>query len=168
MFGTVSRSQHTYLQRWVSDVLNLLAIPGVSSEQAEVFLWRRIPHPDTLVPGGHEIDVGIVTENSLLLWEAKWQSQVGIAQGKEKDKDQIQLRGEFLSKYGTKLFPNASVRAVIGVSLITDCFSNTTPPDVLFRSTTWEAVCSLSSHPFANEVKRYFEWKKEHSTSMMD
>lgn len=43
--------------------------------------------------------------NALILGEAKWQSEVGTAQGKKKDKDQIQLRGEFLKKYGMRLFP---------------------------------------------------------------
>ena len=60
-------------------------------------MLRRIPHPDSLVPGGPEIDAGIISRNSVLFIEAKWQSQVGDKQGKEKDKDQIQLRGEFLN-----------------------------------------------------------------------
>ncbi len=163
VFGTVSRAPRNCLQRWVGDVMDFLGIPGASSELSEIFLWRRIPHPDTLVPGGPEIDAGIVTENSVIFWEAKWLSQVGTAQGKERDKDQIQLRREFLAKYGARLFPNASVLAVIGVSLFTDCFCSTAPSNVLFMSTTWEDLCSLSSHPFADEVKRYFEWKRNNS-----
>ncbi len=163
VFGTVSRAPRACLQTWVGDVMDFLDIPDASPEQAEIFLWRRILHPDNLVPGGPEIDAGILTENSILFWEAKWLSQVGTAQGKERDKDQIQLRGEFLAKYCGRLFPKASVLAVIGVSLFPGCFCNTGPGNVLFRSTTWEHLCSLPSHPFADEVLHYFAWKKNNS-----
>jgi len=151
------------LQAWLADLLKLFDVSDASPEQAHIFLWRRIPHPDTLVSGGPEIDAGIITKNSLILCEAKWQYQVGTAQGKKKDKDQIQLRGEFLKKYGVRLFPRASVLAVVGLSLLPNSFTNTAPPDVLFRCATWEDVCSLSSHPHADEVRRYFHWKKENT-----
>jgi len=145
----------------------LLDLPGVRTEDAEIFLWRRIPHPDTLGPGGPEIDVGISTANALILVEAKWLSGVGDAQGKKKDKDQIQLRGEFLRKYASGLFPNRSQLAVVGIGLSRDAFADTKPDGVLFRSATWEAICSLTTHPLAEEVRRYFAWKMEH-TRMTD
>jgi hypothetical protein len=163
VFGIAARAQQRQLQLWLADLFRLLDISEASPEQAEVFLWRRIPHPDTLVSGGPEIDAGIVTENALVFCEAKWQSKVDTAQGKKRDKDQIQLRGEFLKKFGERLFPRASVLAVAGVSLLPDSFTNTAPPDVLFRCATWEAVCSLPSHPHADEVRRYYQWKKENT-----
>ena len=163
VFGTAARAQRRLFQVWLADLLKLLKISEASSEQPEIFLWRRIPHPDTLVSGGPEIDVGIITENALIFCEAKWQSQVGTAQGKKKDKDQIQLRGEFLKKYGVKLYPQAAVLAVVGLSLFPNSFLNTAPGDVLFRSATWEDVCSLPSHPYGDEVRRYFQWKKKNT-----
>ena len=147
----------------MAEFLRFFDIPWASAAEPHVFLWRRIPHPDTLVSGGPEIDAGIMTENALILCEAKWQSEVGTVQGKKKDKDQIQLRGEFLKQYGAKLFPRASVRAVVGLSLFHDSFTNTAPSDVLFRCATWEDVCSLPSHLHADEVRRYFCWKKENT-----
>jgi hypothetical protein len=105
----------------------LLDLPVVSPRDAHIFLWRRIPHSDTLVPGGPEIDFGILTENAVILGEAKWQSGTGTRQGKRKDKDQIQLRGEFLKTYGKRLFPFASIWADVGLSLLPDAFTNTVP-----------------------------------------
>jgi hypothetical protein len=163
VFGTASRASKPLLEAWLAELFKLLDLPGLQTDDAEVFLWRRVPHPDTLVSGGPEIDVGISTVNSLVLGEAKWQSDVGTAQGKMRDKDQIQLRGEFLKKYGPSLFTSRSEFVVLGISLFAGAFNDTTPEGITFRSTTWENVCALSSHPQAEEVWRYFKWKKEHS-----
>jgi hypothetical protein len=163
VFGTAAHAPRPQMAAWLVDLLKLLDLPDVQTERAEIFLWRRIPHPDTLVPGGPEIDVGIITENAFILGEAKWQSGVDAAQGKKKDKDQIQLRGEFLKKYGPYLFPNRSHFVVLGISLWPDAFVDTTPEGSTFRSAPWEHICSLTSHPLAEEVQRYFKWKKENT-----
>lgn len=163
VFGTVGRASQILMEAWLADLFRLLDLPGLRTKDAEIFLWRRVPHPDNLVPGGPEIDVGISTVNALILGEAKWQSDVGTAQGRMKDKDQIQLRGEFLKKYGPCLFPDRSAFVVLGISLFADAFKDTTPEGISFRSTTWENVCSLASHPQAAEVRRYFKWKKQHT-----
>jgi len=163
VFGTAARASKPLLETWLTELFRLLDLSGLQTDDAEVFLLRRVPHPDTLVPGGPEIDIGISTVNSLILGEAKWQSGVGTAQGKMRDKDQIQLRGEFLKKYGLCLFPNRSEFVVLGISLYADAFKDTAPEGITFRSTTWEAVCSLSSHPYAQELRRYYAWKKEHT-----
>lgn len=164
VFGTVAREPRAQLQNWLADLLSLFDISEASPEHAELFLWRRVPHPDTLVSGGPEIDVGIITENAVIFCEAKWRSSVGAAQGKKKDKDQIQLRGEFLEKYASRFFPETSVLAVVGLGLFPDHFNDTTPPGVIFRCCTWDKVCSLPSHPHADEVLRYFLWKLENSS----
>ena len=97
VFGTISRSPQNILETWLRDLFRLIDLPDSDCANAEIFLWRRIPHPDTLVSGGPEIDVGITTSNTVILCEAKWLSGIGAAQGKARDKDQIQLRGEFLA-----------------------------------------------------------------------
>jgi len=132
---------------------------------AEIFLWRRIPHPDKLNPGGPEIDVGISTANSFILVETKWLSAVGKAQGEKRDKDQIQVRREFLKKYAKKLLPNHTQLAVVGIGLSENAFTSNRKKikDVTFRTTTWETICSLKRHPLADEVRRYFNWKKENT-----
>jgi hypothetical protein len=161
VFGTVARSPRARLAAWLADLFALLDLPAVPTEDAEIFLWRRIPHPDTLGPGGPEIDVGISTADALILVEAKWQSGVGAAQGEKKDKDEIQLRGDFLKKYASRIFPNRSQLTVVGISLLPDAFADTTPEGVAFRSATWEDICLLTTHPLAEEVQRYFKWKWE-------
>ncbi len=74
VFGTVGRASQLLLEAWLADLFRLLDLPGLRTKDAEIFLWRRVPHPDNLVPGGPEIDVGISTVNALILGEAKWQS----------------------------------------------------------------------------------------------
>jgi hypothetical protein len=166
VFGTVARSNRTQKEAWVADFLKLIALPvEISPIGADIHLWRRIPHPDTLVPGGPEIDFAIFTENAVILGEAKWKSGVGKVQGKLKDKDQIQLRGEFLKEYGNKIFPQCKHHVVLGISLYSNSFENTVPDGVIFKTTIWEDVCKLSSHPLCNEVGRYYEWKARNSTT---
>lgn len=147
VLGTVARSSKESLEAWLNELFSHLELPDIQTKNPEIFLWRRIPHPDTLVPGGPEIDVGISTSNALILGEAKWLSGTGAAQGKKKDKDQIQLRGEFLKKYGTRLFPDRSHFVVLGISLHPDGFMDTTSEGVTFRQTTWEEICSIPIDP---------------------
>jgi len=163
VFGTMGRVKITQREEWLADFFKLLDLPKASPNQSEIFLWRRIPHPDTLVSGGPEIDFGIITKNTVVFGEAKWKSQVKSSQGKRKNKDQIQLRGEWLIKYGTRLFPESSVHAVVGIGRFQNSFIDITPLGFLFRSVTWEDVCSIKSHPYAEEVQRYYKWKKEHT-----
>jgi hypothetical protein len=159
VFGTAARAPRPVLRDWLADLMQLLHLTEADMGAPEIFLWRRIPHPDTLVSGGPEIDVGILSENAIILVEAKWQSAVAAQQGKMRDKDQIQLRGEFLQKYGRQVFPNREIHAVVGISLFANAFTDTTPDGVTFRSTTWDRVCDLASHPQAEELKRYLKWK---------
>ena len=161
VFGTVAHAPQPELESWLGDLMDLLDLSDVDTTGADIFLWRRIPHPDTLVQGGPEIDVGISTCNALILGEAKWRSGVGAAQGKNKDKDQIQLRGEFLRNYASKFYSSCSEFVVLGISLFEGAFEDTTPEDVTFRCATWEQICSLQSHPQAEELGRYFAWKKD-------
>lgn len=112
------------------------------------------------VSGCPEIDVGITTSNTVILAEAKWLSGIGAAQGKAKDKNQIQLRGEFLAKYGAGiLFPGRPHKVVLGISLLPNAFKDTTPKGVSLRKTFWQHLSALPSHPLVDELTRYVEWK---------
>ncbi len=160
VFGTAVRTKQEKLEDWLSDLFKVIQLPEAEAKDAEIFLWRLIPHPDNLVPGGPEIDVGILTNNTIILGEAKWLSKTATGQGKKKNKDQIQLRGEYLKTYGPKFYKDHSQFVVLGIGLRKEAFVNTVPEGIIFRSITWEEVCSLNSHPLAEEIKRYFEWKK--------
>jgi hypothetical protein len=60
-------------------------------------------------------------------------------------------------------FPNRSQLVVVGISLLPGVFANTTPAGVAYRSAAWEDICSLTAHPLAEEVQRYFKWKRENT-----
>ncbi len=167
VFGTIARAPQDILENWLRDLFRLIDLPDSDSDNAEIFLWRRIPHPDTLVPGGPEIDVGITTSNTVILGEAKWLSGIGAAQGKAKNKDQIQLRGEFLAEYGSAIFPKRSHKVVLGVSLLPNAFKDTTPEGVIFRASLWRSLCNLPSHPLAEELSSHVEWKLANSRMPM-
>ena len=103
----------------------------------------------------------------MILAEAKWLSGVGAAQGKARDKDQIQLRGEFLAKYSAVIFPERPHKVVLGVSLLPNAFKDTIPEGVSFRTTLWPSLCDLPSHPLAAELSRHIEWKLANSRMPM-
>lgn len=163
VFGTVAHSSSESRNKFISDLFQNIGIHSEPIKKSEIYLWRRIPHPDTLVSGGPEIDFGIFTGEVLLLGEAKWKSSVGVAQGKNKDKNQIQLRIEFLSKYGPKLYPKVKQFVVLGVGLKNDVTENFTENSVKCFGTTWDEVCGLVSHPNHDELQRYLTWKKENT-----
>jgi hypothetical protein len=87
VFGTIARAPQNIMETGLKDMFRLIDLPDADAYNAEIFLCRRIPHPDTLVSGGPEIDGGITTSNTVILGEAKWLSGIGAAQGKDKDKD---------------------------------------------------------------------------------
>src|SRR5213593_4038176 len=136
----------------------LFALLGIPYEKgsANLWLWRRLPHPDTLVPGGPEVDFGIQTDHVFLLGEAKWRSSVGAAQGVHRDKDQLTLRREFCEKYGQRMLPRCSHFVVLGVSwngrIVTPADTVAGGIILYVRDTTWHAIVNLPSHPCAEEL----------------
>ena len=152
----------------VAFVQELLALIDVhaSANNAHVWLWRRLPHPDTLVPGGPEIDFGIQTDDAFLLGEAKWRSSVGAAQGVNRDKDQLTLRREFCQKYGPRLLAGVQHFVVLGISwkggMVPRADVQEGGVGLHVRDTTWDAVVQIASHPCAEEPIRYLRWKAEY------
>jgi len=165
-FGPVVYADAATKARFVRDVLDAIRVPG-RAENAQVWLWRRLPHPDTLVSGGPEIDFGIHTEDVFVLGEAKWRSSVGSAQGVDGDKDQITLRREFCQKYGRRLLPDVRRFVVLAVSwqgsLVPEVDSDADGVRLHLRDTTWERLANIESHPCADELRDYLKWKVQHS-----
>lgn len=165
VFGTMARSTRTRKEAWLREFFEILNLSIAKVERSEIRLWHRLRHPDSIFLGGPEVDVLISTEDTLMLIEAKWLSPVDQNQGESGTKDQIQLRGEFLAKFGPRLFPPYFHYVVVGISLLEGTFVDTTPKTVLFRSITWEVVCALRAHPLATELGKYYEWRKAHTHS---
>ena len=115
VFGPVAHAGPDVRSAFFRELLSLMGMVDESGP-VEICLWRRIPHPDTLVPGGPELDFLIQTADTVIFGEAKWRSSVGSGQGVNRDKDQITLRREFLEKFGSKVFKGVTRFVILGAS----------------------------------------------------
>jgi hypothetical protein len=121
----------------------------------EIQLWTRIAHPETRVSGGPELDFQIVTDKLVIFGESKWTSKLPRDQGVRRNKDQLQLRREYLQKYGSRIFKKAERLLVLGVGLEAqnnqDCLC-----------VDWKQICEKTEHPMKESVGKYYFWKLEH------
>jgi hypothetical protein len=167
IFGTLAYASQDIKCAYVTSLLNCLEVPHLSITGVNIWLWRRIPHPDNQVSGGPEIDFGIQMNDSVIFGEAKWLSKEGKDQGIDKNKTQLTLRREFFEKYGKQIFPGVSNYIVLGLSLEAGMLDNTKfdlgHAELFQRDITWETICGLKSHHLAAEVEDYFLWKVRYS-----
>lgn len=167
VFGPVAHAPASERIAFCRALFQAFSLGLPAPKAAEVALWRRMPHPDTLVPGGPEADFLIQTGEVAILGEAKWLSGVGVAQGKNRDKNQIVLRTELFAKYGEQFFPGARHFVVLVVGLTSDLVQPESVKlgnaDLELREVTWESLCSLMPHPASDELPAYYRWKLEHS-----
>jgi len=160
VFGVLNYHAEASRNKFVSDLLALAGINDAVCTRTCVWLWRRIPHPETLVSGGPELDFGIITDNTVVFGESKWNSSVSNNQGVSKRRNQMELRVDFLRKYGVDFFPYAKNKVVLLVSKGTDnSFDCLSDGVVDVKNIHWEDVCKIESHPLSDEVKRYYYWK---------
>ena len=116
MFGPLAYATPKERASFATWLMKKLDLPLSKATQAQICLWRRIPHPDTDVCGGPEVDVTVMTENTVIFGEAKWRSSIGKNQGKGKNKDQITLRKEFFEKHCKGVFGHIKQFVVLGIS----------------------------------------------------
>jgi hypothetical protein len=165
VFGPIAYGPADLRSRFAAAVFRLVGIPQPPEEAATIWLWRRLPHPDTLVSGGPEVDFGIQTQTAFLIGEAKWKSKVARGQGK--DKSQLVLRQQFCEKYGRSLIGGCRHFIVLAVSRTGDLAHEvTTEADgvtLRVRDTTWDAVVNLGLHPEPDELRAYLDGKVSHT-----
>ena len=166
VFGTASYFPLVDRNEFVYDFLNLSGFNTSDIKHSEISLWRRLPHPETLVSGGPEIDFLIHTNDTIVLGEAKWMSPIGKRQGINKDRNQIQLRMDFLKKYGDKIYPDVNNFIVIELNASKDFNETIETGNVSYSSISWEEVCQLTSHKYHKELQLYLSWKKLHSKNV--
>lgn len=170
VFGPIVYASPSTRTAFVRELLALIGIDSLSIESAHVWLWRRLPHPDTLVSGGPEVDFGVQTDSVFLLGEAKWLAGVGSKQGVNRDKDQVTLRREFCEKYGRRLLQNCRQFVVLGLSprgrVAPTLDAETEGVRISSRDTTWHDVASLNAHPLAKELREYLAWKQRNSRGL--
>ncbi len=158
VFGSLKNSSVSNQERWIESFLGLMDI-SASVKHPHIYLWRRIPHPDTNCMGGPEIDVGIITSDTYIIIECKWLSKNRTTQGVCKNKDQISLRKEYIEKMRKRLLSTKAIIETIGISLYPDAFYKSFPASDQLKTTTWREICSIAEHPLADEVERYYYWK---------
>lgn len=167
VFGPIAHAESARRREFCESLFALTDPSLPPPRDAHVSLWKRLPHPDSLVPGGPEIDFFIRSNDVVLLGEAKWLSSVGKAQGVNRDKDQITLRREIFEKYGQVFFPGTTHYVVLGASLGSPAVEreDIQLPNgkILLRDLPWDAICHIESHPLSDELSRYYEWKKANS-----
>jgi hypothetical protein len=166
LFGPIAYADSNVRSQFCAQIFESLRITG-SASQARIWLWRRLPHPDTRVSGGPEIDFAIQTGDTLVLGESKWRSGFGAGQGAKRDKDQIQLRVEYCIKHGAEVFPQVTQFIVLAVgrgsNLLTDVHRALGGGKVLTHETTWEALGGLPANPFAAEFRAQLAWRSQYS-----
>jgi hypothetical protein len=131
-----------------------------ANRRAITDLWRRVPHPDKPIAPGPELDVVLLGENVVVLVEAKWGSVEGKGQGVAGDKGQIQLRREFLTAYGRRIWGERGL-LVLGVTLDSPLVVAEGPDrhNVAVASITWSQLTRWAGHPHSAEFARYLGWK---------
>jgi len=81
------------------------------------------------------------------------------------------LRREFCEKYGHRLLPTVRRFVVLGVSWNGGMIASAdTEAEGVFlhgRDRTWKGLAAVtSSHPSADELRAYIEWKATHSAAV--
>lgn len=154
VFGTLHYFPKQTQIGFVNSLLELIG-ERLKVKDCEIQLWSRVAHPDTLVSGGPELDFQIVTDKMVIFGESKWTSKLSKDQGVGRNKDQLQLRREYMQKYGKAIFRKVQRLLVLVVGLV-EQESLTCP------FTTWKQVCDNAQHPMKEEVRKYYRWKEKH------
>lgn len=142
---------------WLSAQLEL---PWGENKTATTDVWRRVPHPDKPIAPGPELDAVLVAERLVVMAEAKWGSAEGTGQGVARDKGQIQLRRDFLTTYGRRLWGDRGL-LVLGITLDSPLAVSAGPDEhgVAVGAITWSGLAEWPGHPGGDEFARYLQWK---------
>lgn len=170
--GTVAHSEKAARVAWTRELFDLIGLRCGEVEHSEIALWRRVAHPQCLHEHGPEIDFSVITESTVLLVECKWTGKVEGRQGRYKDKDQIEMRVEFLKRYGRTIscLERGSCLPAFKYLAVLLLAPRKMPVEkkwmargIDIRTATWQEVCAMKSHPWAEEVARYYQWKHGHT-----
>ncbi len=165
VFGTVAYAASAVRAAYVQDLLQTLDVPAPADDYA-IWLWRRVPHPETGGKNGPEIDFAIQGQSLVLFGEAKWGSGIGAGQGVNHNRNQLALRREFFERWSSDLFPNQTCFVLLTVSPgggLQESGERPVGPGTLYeRDATWEAISGLARHPLSEELGRYLTWKQQH------
>lgn len=166
VFGPLIYAPESLRVGFCARLFHLIESQLAPPNSAEISLWTRKPHPESSDTGGPEFDFLIETPKVVTVGEAKWQSTVGEGQGQDGNKNQIDIRLDYLRKYGQRDHPTASTFVVLGVYLDEPLVQRQDIQDdtrILLRNVSWEDVCGINPHPTGEELLKHFRWKMKHS-----
>lgn len=166
-FGPLVYADQAQRETFVAELLRRVGLNNCTATGATVRLWRRFPHPESWTSGGPEIDAAIMTNDALLIFEAKWLSGEGRGQGVNGDKGQLDLRRMLCQDTGLqRMYDGIETFAVIGLSIDGDLLGAVDPivwREVETRALAWAQFYSLESHPIGNELRAFLQWKRKYS-----
>jgi len=170
VFGTISHADADSQNRFANSFMANLGISEPSVSPSRTWVWRRLPHPDTLGSGGPELDFAVMTRHSLVIGESKWHGSLSHGQGTGKDLDQIQVRQKFLERIGERMFPEVRNFLVVGLSIEGDLIQDERieqgGKSFALVNMTWDQLVSRVIHPRSKALRDYLAWKKLHGGRM--
>lgn len=132
------------------------------------WLWRRISHPEKPESsGGPEIDFAFLSESTLLLGEAKWNSGLGQGQGVDGNRSQLYLRAKYCDGQAAKALPSVRNFVILGVGrsgAVFDGSDATLTTGASVNQLSWEQVRECFSGRTAAELNNYLAWKVQYSS----
>jgi hypothetical protein len=142
---------------WLHAKLNLNCKEPASCSMA---IWRRVPHPDNGTPNGPELDLLVTTDTFALAVESKWRSGEGRWQGLDGKGTQTQLRQRYLARFGKSIFGDCLFAVVFVVLDESQYSSGSAELPIEVFNIRWSELCQFSQHPRGEEVRRYYDWKR--------
>ena len=162
-FGPLIYGPATWREDFATKLLKTIGFPAPSA--VALWLWRRIPHPEKPAStGGPEIDFGLQTDRSLILGEAKWNSQLGSGQGVAGDRTQLDLRLAYCSGLGRLALTSIQHWAVVGVGRESDVLHQGDSSETKIHNLSWKDLCAFMPADLQPQLYQCVDWKEKHSS----
>lgn len=160
VFGTIARAPQDKIKTWLEDLYKNIGIDEVDCEDAQIFLWRKFSRKKLNHDKDNEIDINIMTKDSVVCFLADWTTQTDSFAGKD-ILNRLKSWSEFLKKQNLSSKFNRKKIYLVGVSFKKNWFERIQlPENYKFYSITWNKVCWIKSHPDAMELLNYYLWKR--------
>ncbi len=161
-FGPLIYGPVHWREEFTRELFRSVDLPEPGS--VAIWLWRRIPHPEKVeTQGGPEIDFGVLSDDTLLLGEAKWNSPLGSGQGVAGDRTQLDLRRAYCVGLGRLDLPRIRHWCVLGVGRKADILKSADTGDTKIANLSWQNLASMMPERLAEELQQYLAWKERHS-----
>lgn len=150
LFGYISKLSDNIRIDFFNELLSKINLEN--DDYCDIKLWQRLPHPDTFVSGGPEIDVLLIGKKNFIIIECKWNANFSKNQGVDKKQDQMQIREKWINTIGKVIYPSHSFSLVY--------VGKERKKDSKYISITWNELSNFDSLPHKNEFLAYLESKK--------